>query len=184
MHYKRIRAGRLVEESRQVGDADGFGNYGVIDETADGLLCHECGARARGLGVHVYKQHGMTAREYKVQHGFPVRKSLLPIDTQELLAAKARERVGTRGWQNLVDARNPIAAAAARTPSSFNRTGASALAAGAVAAMNGKRTRKGIVRTCPICGACWCPLPPAGYKRRTCSAECWSTLLSQKRRSR
>lgn len=184
MHYRRTRAGRVNDESQQVGDPDGYGKYGLIDETADGLLCHECGLRARGLGVHVYKQHGMTAREYKVQHGLPVRKSLLPIDSQELKAAKARERIGTRGWQNLVDARNPGAASAARPAESFNRPGAAAVAAKTVAATNGKRARKGIVRECLVCGACWCPLPPAGYKRKTCSPECWSELLSRKRRSR
>lgn len=184
MHYKKFRAGRLSEEPMQVGDPDGFGHYGVVDETAEGLLCHECGTRVSGLGMHIYRNHDMTAREYKVLHGFPARKSLLPLKTQEQMAASARSRVGTKGWQNLVNSRDPGAAAAARTPESFIRLGATAVVAGAAAVANGKKVRKGIVRTCPICGASWCPLPPAGYKRRTCSSECWSALLSQKRINR
>lgn len=53
----------------QVGDQDGFGTFGVVDETADGLLCHECGRRFTHLGLHVYKAHEMSAAEYRQSHG-------------------------------------------------------------------------------------------------------------------
>ena len=49
---------------RRVGDRDGFGGFGIVDETPDGLLCHECGRRFIHLGPHVYKAHGVTADEY------------------------------------------------------------------------------------------------------------------------
>ena len=30
----------------ELGDADGHGRYGMLDETSDGLVCHECGRAA------------------------------------------------------------------------------------------------------------------------------------------
>lgn len=46
-------------------------------------------------------------------------------------------------------------------------------------AANSKASRKIVVRTCPGCGAQWCPLP-GGYTRKTCRApECIRALASQ-----
>ncbi len=49
----------------RVGERDGYGRYGMLDETSDGLLCHECGQRFTHLGLHVYRRHGMTAAAYR-----------------------------------------------------------------------------------------------------------------------
>lgn len=186
MHYKRLRAGKDPNERpcQAVGEPDGFGAYGLVDETPEGLLCHECGLRIKGLGVHVYQSHGMRAREYKERHGLPYGASLLPLATRELKSKKSRDRIGTREWQKLVAARNPQVARDARSPESFQLRGASGEAHRINASANGRSTRKGLVQACLVCGATWCPLPPAGYKRRTCSDACWRDLLSRRRRAR
>ena len=36
----------------ELGDADGHGRYGMLDETSDGLVCHECGRAFPNLGLH------------------------------------------------------------------------------------------------------------------------------------
>ena len=46
---------------RVYGERDGFGQYGVIDENDDGLLCHECGFRYTHLGLHSAKSHDLLA---------------------------------------------------------------------------------------------------------------------------
>ncbi|MBA2694616.1 MAG: MucR family transcriptional regulator, partial [Actinobacteria bacterium] len=61
------------------------GRFGVVDETADGLLCHECGRRFIHLGLHVYKAHGVTANEYRVAHGLR-RRGLVVAPTAEVIA--------------------------------------------------------------------------------------------------
>ena len=54
----------------QVGEPDGHGLFGVLDEDADGLLCHICGWRGSHLGLHAYKGHGMRARQYNSSTAF------------------------------------------------------------------------------------------------------------------
>lgn len=65
----------------QVGDRDGFGRYGELDETDEGLLCHKCGGRFTHLGVHVYKAHGLTAAAYRQAHGLS-RRGLVTTPTR------------------------------------------------------------------------------------------------------
>lgn len=36
--------------SMELGESDGFGRYGILEEDAAGLLCHECGERFGHLG--------------------------------------------------------------------------------------------------------------------------------------
>ena len=43
----------------ELGDADGHGRYGMLDETSDGLVCHECGRAFPNLGLHAWRGHGM-----------------------------------------------------------------------------------------------------------------------------
>lgn len=62
----------------QVGEPDGHGLFGVLDEDVDGLLCHICGWRGPHLGLHAYKGHGMRARQYKLEHGLRRSKGLVP----------------------------------------------------------------------------------------------------------
>lgn len=170
--YKRHRAGRpSIREDRtqlaHVGQRDGHGLYGVLDNDGDTVLCHECGRRLRALGSHIVSAHGMTAAEYRTAHGLPRGQGLVSRAVHEAQSARASSRVGTAGWARLEAARDPAAAAAART---WDRP-APAIAAESAerARVNGRRARRGVVRTCPHCAAQWCPLP-GGYQRQTCGA--------------
>src|SRR5690606_8832205 len=95
----------------QVGDEDGHGWYGVLDEDADGLLCHECGRRFAHLGLHVYKAHGLTAKEYRAAHGLG-RRGLIAETTRRAIADNARERLPHKSL--FVQKRDPARATAAR----------------------------------------------------------------------
>lgn len=60
------------------GDIDGFGCYGYLEVTHGGeeVVCHECGARRRALGSHVFYVHAMTAAAYRAAHGLAPGSSL------------------------------------------------------------------------------------------------------------
>jgi len=55
--------------TKQVGDPDGFGVFGVVDVDGDGVLCHECGRRFTHLGLHAWRGHGITSAQYRERHG-------------------------------------------------------------------------------------------------------------------
>lgn len=61
----------------QVGEHDGYGQYGIIDETGDGILCHTCGKRYRHLATHITAGHGDTVADYRARHGLPVSRPLV-----------------------------------------------------------------------------------------------------------
>ena len=52
-----------------VGDPSGHGTFGVIGDDGETVLCHECGERRVSVGSHLAKAHGISAAEYRVQHG-------------------------------------------------------------------------------------------------------------------
>lgn len=59
---------------------DGFGYYGAITQTNDGLLiqCHLCGYYFGNLGAHVSMKHNeVGTREYKIRHGLRINDGLL-----------------------------------------------------------------------------------------------------------
>ncbi|MFK0297236.1 MucR family transcriptional regulator [Streptomyces sp. NPDC090442] len=177
--YKRARAGRPLDDTEldRYGQPDGHGLYGVLDDDGTSVLCHECGRRYRSLGPHVSGAHGMTAAEYKAAHGLARSRSLAATTLRESLSQQASARVGTAAWQRFENARDPEAAAHARTfppaPAQTRRTQA------AQSVANGRASRKIMVRTCPGCGAQRCPLP-GGYDRKTCRApECIRALASR-----
>ena len=173
MHYKRERSGKpLVEERPERGAPDGHGLYGVLDDDGDTVGCHECGERKASLGAHVLSVHGMSARAYKLAHGLPLSRGLVSAAEREQRSDLARARIGTPGWRALETARDPAAAAAARGPEAFAAIGRQMDPARAIA--NGRTVRRYTVRECPVCRTQWCPLP-GGYRRITCSDECWST---------
>lgn len=61
----------------RVGDPDGYGQYGIIDETAAGLLCHECGKRFKHLSTHIHQGHKTKVADYRTQHGLHLKKPLV-----------------------------------------------------------------------------------------------------------
>lgn len=177
--YKRARAGRPIDDTEleRYGQPDGHGHYGILDDDGTSVLCHECGHRYRSLGAHVSRAHGMSAAEYKKAHGLSRSRSLATTALRETFSQHASARVGTAGWQRFETARDPQAAAHARTfppaPAQTRRSQATQ------SVTNGKASRKIVVRTCPSCGAQWCPLP-GGYARKTCRApECIRALASR-----
>ena len=141
------------------------------------MLCHECGRRYRSLGAHVNRAHTMTAAEYKAAHGLARSRSLAATTLRETFSQHSTARVGTAAWQRFENARDPEAAAHART---FPPAPAQTLRSQATQSVaNGKASRKVVVRTCPGCGAQWCPLP-GGYARKTCRApECIRALAAR-----
>lgn len=152
----------------KVGDSDGHGTYGHVDEEADGLLCHECGGHYRSLGVHAYMAHGMTADEYRAAHGIPQRVSLITTETREAVSAAASARVGSEAWQRMVEKRDPTAASHARTPESFQRRGEDRARQIEVSRRNIAGVRKPITRRCVVCGR----LIVGRKGRDTCSPLC------------
>ncbi|MFD8609591.1 MucR family transcriptional regulator [Streptomyces sp. NPDC059631] len=177
--YRRARAGRPVDDTEleRYGQPDGHDHYGILDDDGTSVLCHECGHRYRSLGAHVSRAHGMSAAEYKTAHGLSRSRSLAATALRETFSQHASARVGTASWQRFENARDPQAAAQARTfppaPAQTRRSQATQSVA------NSKASRKIVVRTCPGCGAQWCPLP-GGYARKTCRApECIRALASR-----
>lgn len=61
----------------EYGDPDGYGRYGQLTYIENGkrVVCHECGAARRALGLHV-RVHGMTADEYRARHGLSTGQGL------------------------------------------------------------------------------------------------------------
>lgn len=152
----------------EVGDPHGHGRYGMLDETVDGLLCHECGRRFTHLGLHAYKAHGMTAAEYRTAHGLG-RRGLVVASTAAVIADNARRTMPSRAA--FVAARDPAAASAARP-----RGGNVFSPAGMAALREAGRSRRGsqrlgIVVTCEWCGVEFCPLLGAA-RRRFCTRSC------------
>lgn len=95
-----------------IGDRDGHGRYGVLDEDDDGLLCHECGGRFAHLGLHAFKRHGTTAAEDRQAHGLGRSRGLVASATRERIIENARQGLAAR--RRFVEARDSAAATAAR----------------------------------------------------------------------
>lgn len=116
MHYKRQRSGRK-EPLRMVGDPIGAGQWGVLDETEDGVLCHECGRRFQSLGSHVNLAHGISAAEYKEMYGLPRGLPLTSTGLRERQSQRSREHNSAR----YLDAhRDPVKASHARDRDAFD----------------------------------------------------------------
>ena len=116
-HYKAARSKHAGEPAPRIGQPVGAGVYGRIDEDEEGrLVCHECGRACLSLAAHIVRAHGMSAAEYREIYELP--------RTTKLIAASIRERTGARATSpenlaRLARARDPQAAADARTPDTF-----------------------------------------------------------------
>lgn len=133
------------------GDPDGFGHYGVVDEDADGLLCHECGRRFTHLGLHAFNADELSAAEYRVAHGLARSRGLVVSETRATLAENARRSLP--GKAQFKAARDPAAATAAR------RAAGSKMSPEGLAASRSRtgHGRLGIVVVCEWCSAEFCP---------------------------
>ena len=156
--YKRARKGKpRLTTLPAYGSPDGFGTYGVLEVDDETVLCHECGARPRGLGGHL-RVHEMTADEYREAHGLPRTLPLVCREYSAALSESATRRLGSPGWRRLEAARDPQRAADARD------TSAMAPAVEATRTARNLPAREPERKTCPWCGT--------GYTGRgtTCGA--------------
>ena len=92
-----------AQRAMQYGDPDGHGHYGILDVTADGLLCHECGWRGAHLGLHSWKAHGITASAYRERHGLRRSKGLVAADLHQKMSAGSAERLPAALVQALIE---------------------------------------------------------------------------------
>lgn len=74
----------------RVGDPDGHGRYGHLDEVDGRLLCHECGRTYLHLGTHAAGTHGLSAEQYRITHGLAL--------TEPLVAPAVRAKMST-AWE-------------------------------------------------------------------------------------
>ena len=144
-----------------VGEPDGAGVFGVLDETEDGLLCHQCGRRFVHLGLHAWRRHGVSADDYRVAHGLGRTRGLVTTATRMVMAANAREQMGAKA--TFLAARSPGAAAA--VPRTISPQGQESIRANNRASRG--RRRLGTVVVCEWCAASFCPLTSA-RRRRFC----------------
>jgi hypothetical protein len=60
------------------------------------IKCQICGKAYRQVGSHIAQVHGCTAREYREEYGFDVKKGQLPHDYRALKAGQAIECGGAK----------------------------------------------------------------------------------------
>lgn len=105
----------------QVGDKDGHGRYGIIDEGASGILCHECGRRFKHLSTHVSLGHKISVADYRDRHGLHASKPLVA----KTVSSKMRDSWGKHAAKHLADldsSRDPSQATAASVSVNKNRS--------------------------------------------------------------
>lgn len=154
----------------QVGDVDGYGRFGVLDEDAEGLLCHECGGRFTHLGLHAYRAHEMSADEYRRAHGLS-RRGLVVAATRETIGANARERLADK--PKFTSSRDPARATKTRLQAGITHSPAGLEAMRQARVDSNRARRLGTVVTCAWCNAQFCPLTGA-KRRKFCSRSCAS----------
>ena len=89
------------------GDVDGHGRYGMLEETGDGMVCHECGRAFPNLGLHAWRGHGMTAAKYRGTHGLQRRRGLASGELRQRIQTNAKARMTTPAGQAFTAARDP-----------------------------------------------------------------------------
>jgi hypothetical protein len=90
-----------------LGDPDGYGRYGVLEEQPGGLVCHECGRTFPSLGLHAYRGHGMTAAQYRERHGLQRTAGLITADLRARIQDNARAHMASPAGQAFIEARDP-----------------------------------------------------------------------------
>lgn len=151
-----------------LGECDGHGLYGVLDEDEEGLLCHESGRRFTYLGLHAWKGHGLTADDYRAAHGLSRSRGLITSDTREAINDNARRSFHAE--LTFIAARGPVAANKARKVSGVGMSPAGL----AASRSQPGRGRRGTVVVCERCGSLFCPLTGTSRRRfrsRSCASR-------------
>jgi hypothetical protein len=90
----------------ELGNVDGHGRYGLLEETGDGLVCHECGRAFPNLGLHAWRGHGTTAAQYREAHGLQRRRELVSSELRARIQTAASARMSTPAGQPPPGTRN------------------------------------------------------------------------------
>ena len=151
------------------GDVDGFGRFGVLDETVDGLACHQCAWRGTHLGLHAAKVHG-SAAEYRVRHGLRRSKGLVAEATRATIKANATARYADNG--PLAGSRDLTKANAARLAAALPASAEEAERRDARLSNMPRPSHARRVVTCEQCGVQFCPILANISKRRFCGMPC------------
>lgn len=71
----------------------------------DKVICLECGAEMKQLTLKHLKSHGMSSREYKKKHGFPMRTPLAAKSLTRARSKAAKKRGLPENLQKFIEAR-------------------------------------------------------------------------------
>lgn len=155
------------------GDVDGFGQFEILEETEEGVICHECGGAYAHLGLHSAKAHDLLTVDYRIKHGLRRSTGLVAETTRAKLTANATRNYADNG---------PLAASRDLTKANAARLAAARPASAEEAAQRDARllampraphARR--VVTCERCGVQFCPITTNIATRRFCGRSCANT---------
>ena len=153
-----------------VGDADGHGRYGVLEETDEGMLCVECGWAGRHLGLHAFRAHGLSADDYRTRHGLRRRRGLVASETRKAIQDNGRAGLVRRPL--FMERRDPAAATRSRLRQAKPASPQAAAARDERMSAIGRSARLGLVVECERCLVTFCPVGSNLRRRRFCSRSC------------
>ncbi len=153
------------------GDPDGFGVYGVLQQSDDGLLiCADCGLSFAHLGLHVAHVHG-SAADYRERHGLKRTRGLIADSIRAKQVQNGARISASLAGQALAQARDPRRAARIWREMGGPVSAEAARERDQRMSAVGKAGRKGTVTVCAECQVEFCPLFAAS-KRRYCGRSC------------
>ncbi|MDN5767911.1 MAG: hypothetical protein L0H78_19090 [Humibacillus sp.] len=153
------------------GDPDGYGVYGVLQQSDDGLLlCADCGLCFEHLGLHAAHVHDGAA-DYRVRHGLKRTRGLVADSVRAKQVQNGTRISGSPAGQALAQARDPRRAARIWREMGAPVSAEAAQERDQRMSAVGKLGRKGTVTVCAECGVEFCALIAAS-KRRYCGHSC------------
>lgn len=90
----RYSLAQLREAAGRSPDAaESVGRQVTLPDTATAMQCLSCGRWLRSLGPHLVRAHGLTAEEYRAEHGLPRGAALMAATTRAALHQVGVERL-------------------------------------------------------------------------------------------
>ena len=136
------------------GQRDGHGLYGILEDSGEGLLCHECGKRWRHLGIHVISGHAIIPAIYRERYGLQRRVGLVTAAVRLQMSVGATDLLDSPTGAPFLAARSTAKATQARraaVPPAIR-----AASRHAVSLSRRRRPRLAVVIICAQCGAEFC----------------------------